>query len=155
MKHPTLGELTPGDGDPTTLEGEVTFDGRSIELSIDLDGEPVEQVLALAAEAVGSLAAVCERADAALVKDLLGAYNGGWSSYDVPLDDGTTKSVENPELSDDEFKAKFSLLAIDVLGDSFVTLRYDDPEELFWGHHVYVEFMDGLGAENATAAFAG
>lgn len=154
MKHPTLGELVR-EPDSGTVTGSVTVGERSLKLNVELDGEPLEAVLEYAAAAVGALPRVIAHGDTALGRDLLETYNGGWNTYDVQRGDGSTETIENPKLSAAEFVAKLVLDSIEVLGCSSVTLDYQDPEELFWGHHVYVEFVGGLEAQNATAAFAG
>lgn len=155
MKHPQLGELTSDERDPDVLVGSVMADGRSIALVIERDGVPVEDALERAVVVVEALPDLLDHAAGALVRDLLGTYNGGWNTYDVQRADGTTEIVENPQLSGDEFVSKLRVHGVRVLGESWATLSYDDPEELFWGHYVHVDFMDGLDLESATATFDG
>jgi hypothetical protein len=155
VKHPELGELVSEERDSDLLTGSVMVDGRVIALVIEPDSVAVEEVLERAAVVVEALPDLLSHAARALVRDLLGTYNGGWNTYDVQRADGTLETVEKPQLSGDEFVSKLRVRRVRVLGESWVTLDYDDPEELFWGHYVHVDFMDGLDLENATAAFDG
>lgn len=45
------------------------------------------------------------------VADLRETYNAGWNEYDEAQEDGSSKLVSNPKLSEAEFEAKLSLCA--------------------------------------------
>jgi hypothetical protein len=73
--------------------------------------------LNLAAEVVSRLAELDKLAKWVAARDLRETYNNGWNEYDEAQEDGSFKTVSNPQLSEAEFEAKLSLNAVNVTGD--------------------------------------
>jgi hypothetical protein len=96
--------------------------------------------LSLAAKVVGRLAELDKLAKGIAVADLRETYNSGWNEYDEVQEDGSLKTVTNPQLSEAEFEAKLSLQAVNVSGDRMLDFFYDD-ERMFWGHSVVVNSL--------------
>lgn len=154
MRHLILGELKSDGQRAPGLIGQVNFEGRVIPLSINPDDKPVEEAIEFAAQVVTRLDEINQKAKTALTRDLLESYNGGWNAFQIAQDDGTFKTVENPQLNAAEFESKFELKAIDITSDCCTDLWYED-KGLFWGHGVFVEFLDGLEIEHAEAQLFG
>lgn len=64
------------------------------------------------------------------------------------------KTVRNPQLSEAEFEAKLTLIAVNITGDQMVEFFYDD-ENMFWGHTVIVNSMIGTDFSDAHAEIFG
>lgn len=154
MHHPSLGELVPSEDDPRSVRGTVQYDGREVSLDIEPSDKTLEEAISLAARIVASLSAFDDSAKAVVVKDLLEPYNSGWNEYDEVQEDGTLKSVSNPQLTAEEFQNKFTLNKVNIRGDSHVYFWYEDGG-LFWGHHVYVDWSGETDFADARADLFG
>src|SRR5262249_15820883 len=108
----------------------------------------------LAEEVVRRLPELDTLAKRVAVRDLRETYNNGWNEYDEAQEDGSFKTVINPQLSEAEFEAKLSLTAINVTGDRMIDFYYDD-ERMFWGHSVFVNSLNGTDFSEARAEFFG
>ena len=118
------------------------------------DDQPFETTLKLAAEVVRQLPELDKVAKRVAVADLRESYNNGWNEYDEAQEDGSLKTVSNPQLSEAEFEAKLSLNAINVTGDRMIDFFYDD-ERMFWGHSVFVNSLNGTDFSEARAEIFG
>ena len=96
----------------------------------------------------------CRLAKGIAVADLRGTYNSGWNEYEKAQEDGSLKTVTNPQLSEAEFEAKLSLQAINVTGDRMIDFFYDD-ENMFWGHSIVVNSLNGIDFSEAHAELFG
>jgi hypothetical protein len=154
MKHDILGEVKLSDGRPFDATAVVRLGSRDIRFGIIRDDQPLEITLALAENVAGRLAELDQRAKRVAVADLRETYNGGWNEYDEGQEDGSFKTVTNPQLSEAEFEAKLSLQAVNVTGARMLDFYYDD-ERMFWGHSIVVNSMRGVDLSEAQAELFG
>ncbi|MFO0796706.1 MAG: DUF2262 domain-containing protein [Gemmataceae bacterium] len=154
MKHDVLGEVELSDGHPFDATVVVRYDSREIRFGLIRDDQPLETTLALAATVVRRLGELDRQAKSIAAADLCAAYNDGWNKYDEGQDDGSFKTVTNPQLSAAEFEAKLSLWAVNVTGAGMLNFHYDD-ERMFWGHAVIVTSMNGVDLREAHAEMFG
>jgi hypothetical protein len=154
MQHPVLGEISPAKHNAEAFEAEVRYRGNAIPIGIDPDGEEIEAVLALASKVVASLEEIDENSRIVAARDLLATHNNGWNEYDEVMEDGSTRTIHNPELTEDEFRDRLTLSAVNVLGVSNIDIWFEDGG-LFWGHGVCVSSFDGLDLTGARAELYG
>lgn len=154
MNHLTLGRLELKETEEGSYESEVNADGTNIGLSIELDSAPQEQVFKFAEKVVNSISNLNEKSKSVIVRDLLDTYNSGWNEYDEVQEDGSIKTVVNPTLDSSQFISQFELSSISICGTECVELWYK-PNDLFWGHSVFVTSFDGLKFEDANAQMFG
>jgi hypothetical protein len=154
MKHDILGEVELSNGHPFDATAVARLGLRDIKVGLIRDDQPLETTLELAAEVVGRLAELDELAKGIAVVDLRGTYNSGWNEYDEAQEDGSLKTVTNPQLSEAEFEAKLSLRAVNVTGARMLDFFYDD-ERMFWGHSVVVNSLNGVDFSEAHAELFG
>ncbi|HUG67036.1 MAG TPA: DUF2262 domain-containing protein [Pirellulaceae bacterium] len=151
MKHDILGEIKRDSDDGAAS---IDYESRKIDVKIIPDGQPFETALKLAADVVARLGEYDMTAKQIIVKDLRGTYNSGWNEFDEVQEDGSLKAVTNPQRSAAEFEKRFSLVGINVTGNTVVTLFYEDSG-LFWGHSVFVSSLNGMDFSDAHADFFG
>lgn len=140
MDHKSLGKIVRdehGDGSASVPYGE-----RMISIRIMEDELSYEAALEIAATIAERLAEYDAKMKQVAAADLTETYNGGWNEYDEAQEDGTFKTVVNPKLTPEEFAAKLTLRAINVTGQ-MLDFFYDD-QNMFWGHSVIANSMDGL-----------
>lgn len=154
MNHDILGEVQQSDGHPFDAVATIRYGSRDIKVGISRDDQPLETTLNLAAEVVSRLAELDNLAKRAAARDLRATYNDGWNEYDEAQEDGTFKTVSNPQLCEVEFEAKLSLNAVNVTGDQMIDFFYDD-EGMFWGHSVVVNSLNGIDFSEAQADIFG
>ena len=152
MKHPILGDITQendnGDG-----VARVSYGDRTIEIRIIADEIPYDATVDVAASVVQDLPSLDARAKHVAATELTETYNNGWNEYDEAQEDGTLKAVSNPKLTQDEFAAKLTLNAVNVTGN-MLDFFYED-ENMFWGHSVIVNSMDGIAFTDTHAEIFG
>lgn len=112
-----LGEVKQSDVHPFDAIATIRYSLRDIKIGISCDDQPLETTLQLAEEVVRRLPELDKAAKRIAVRDLREGYNDGWNEYDEGQEDGSFKRVSNPQLSEAEFEAKLSLVAINVTGD--------------------------------------
>jgi len=151
MNHPTLGRLERKDD---CFEGELQLDGNKIGLSIELDAAPQDKVLKFSESVVTSIECLEEKAKSVINRDLLETYNSAWKEYDEVQEDGSTKTVINPELNSEQFVSHFELDSISICGADCVEFWFK-PNNLFWGHSVFVTSFDGVEFGDANAQMFG
>jgi hypothetical protein len=154
MKHDILGEIKQTDCHPFDGVATIGYGSREIKIGISGDDQPFEAALKLADEVVRRLPELDKVAKRVAVADLRETYNCGWNEYDQAQEDGSFKTVSNPQLSEAEFEAKLSLKAINITGDQMVDFFYED-EGMFWGHSVFVNSLDGTDFGEAHAEIFG
>jgi hypothetical protein len=154
MKHDILGEVEQSDRHPFDAVATIRHGSRDIKVGIIRDDQPLETTLKLAAEVVSRLAELDKLAKRVAATDLREIYNNGWNEYDEGQEDGSFKTVSNPQLSEAEFEAKLSLNAVNVTGDQMIDFFYDD-ERMFWGHSVVVTSLNGIDFSGAHAEIFG
>jgi hypothetical protein len=154
MKHDILGEVEQSDGHPFDAIAMIRYGSRDIKLGIIRDDQPLETTLTLAAEVVSRLAELDKLAKRVASRDLRESYNNGWNEYDESQEDGSFKTVINPQLSEAEFEGKLILDAVNVTGDRMIDFFYDD-ERMFWGHSVFVNSLNGTDLSEARAEIFG
>lgn len=154
MKHDILGEVKQSDGHPFDAVAMIRHGSRDIQIGLSRDNQPFETTLRLAAEVVSRLAELDELAKRVAARDLRETYNNGWNEYDEAQEDGSFKTISNPQLSEVEFEAKLSLNALNVSGNELVTFFYDDAR-MFWGHSVVVTSLCGADFSEAQAELFG
>jgi hypothetical protein len=154
MKHDILGEIKRAEGDNGHGLATIEYDSRKVAIRVIPDDGPFETSLQLAAEVVTRLKELDTRAKQTIVADLRNSYNSGWNEYDEAQEDGSLKTVSNPQLSESEFESKFSLVGVNVTGSEMVDLFYDDSR-LFWGHSVFVNSLTGTDFSDARAELFG
>jgi hypothetical protein len=154
VNHPILGEIRPCPDVSDAFEAAVRHESRTVRILISADDRPIEATIALAAEVATKLRELDETAKRLATTEMLGTYNAGWNDCDIAQDDGSIKSVSNPQLSDSEFCEKLSLDAIDVTGDTCVSFFYKDGG-LFWGHSIVVNSMQGTDFSEAYSELFG
>ncbi|MEM7245857.1 MAG: DUF2262 domain-containing protein [Acidobacteriota bacterium] len=150
MKHEILGEIRRDDEDG---EASVTYQGRTLRVRIITDDVPHEETVELATALVKKLAEIDTAAKTIAARDLTDTYNDGWNEYDEAQEDGSFKTIQNPELTPEDFAAKLTLRDVNVTG-TFFELFYDD-EGMFWGHSVIVTSMDGVAFTDTYAELFG
>jgi hypothetical protein len=153
MTHNVLGNIEQSEGSTDGI-ARVRYDQREIEVQMFPDGHDFETAVRLAAEVVQRLPALDKRGKQIAVAELRETYNNTWNEYDEQQDDGSWKTISNPQLSEAEFEAKLSLTAISITGDRKVEFFYDD-EGLFWGHCVVVNSRDGVKFSETDAYLFG
>ncbi|MHC5539340.1 DUF2262 domain-containing protein [Singulisphaera rosea] len=153
VKHSVLGEIEES-GDVFDYVATILYCQRDIEIHILLDDKPFEVVLQLASEVALRLKELDETAKQIAVVDLRETYNNGWNEYEELQDDGSLKSVTNPQLSEAEFEANLSLSSVTIIGDCGVDLVYED-QDMFWGHCVTVNSTNGVDLSEAHAELSG
>jgi hypothetical protein len=154
MKHDMLGEVELSDGQPFDAVATIRHGSRDIKVGIIRDDQPLDTTLRLAAELVSRLTELDQLAKRVATTDLRETYNNGWNEYDEAQEDGSFKTVSNPQLSEGEFEAKLSLSAVNVTGDLVINFFYDD-ERMFWGHSVVVTSLNGMDFSEAHAEIFG
>lgn len=154
MKHEILGEIEQSDGHSFDAVVKILYSSRDIQIGIDRDRQPLESALNLAVEVVRRLAELDKLAKRIAVTHLREIYDNGWNEYDEVQEDGSLKSVLNPQLSEAEFEAKLSLDAVNITGDRVIDFFYGD-ENMFWGHSILVTSLDGLDFSKASAELFG
>jgi len=154
MTHDILGDVEQSDGHPFDATAVVRHSSRAIKVGIIRDDQPLQTTLNLAAEVVGRLAELDKRARGIAVADLRDTYNDGWNEDDEAQEDGSLKTITNPQLSEAEFEAKLSLRAVNVTGDRMIDFFYDN-ENIFWGHSVVVNSLNGVDFSEAHAELFG
>jgi hypothetical protein len=154
MKDDVLGEVELADGNPFDGTATIRYGSRDIKVGISRDDQPFETALKLAAEVARRLPALDRLAKHAAVVDLRERYNNGWNEYDEVQEDGSLKAVSNPQLSEAEFEAKLTLIAVNVTGGKMIDFFYDD-ERMFWGHIVVVNSLTGIDFSDARAELFG
>ena len=153
-EHPVLGVIRSSEKNPNGVEAEVLFSGRSIPLRIDPDDQSLDDAIAFASEVVTSLTRLESESMQIAVRDLCPTYNNGWNEFDEVQADGSTKTVRNPQLSNEEFRSKLTLSEIGITGNECIEFWYDDSN-LFWGHGVLVSALDRLDLTNARGELFG
>jgi hypothetical protein len=152
MKHPILGDITQendnGDG-----VARVSYCDRTIEIRIIADEIPYDATVDVAASVVEHLPGLDARAKQVAASELTETYNNGWNEYDEAQEDGTLKAVSNPKLTQDEFASNLTLNAVNVTGN-MLDFFYED-ENMFWGHSVIVNSMDGIAFTDTHAEIFG
>ena len=147
-----LGKITRedenGDGIAT-----VRYANRSMQIRIIEDELTYDETVDVAESVVQNLQRLDELAKKVAAADLTEVYNDGWNEYDEAQEDGTFKVVSNPELTEEEFAEKLTLLSINVTGN-MLDFFYDD-ENMFWGHSVVVNSMDGIAFTDTRAEIFG
>ena len=152
MKHPILGDITRENGNGDGV-ARVAYDDREIEIRIIADEIPYDATLDVAVSLVDDLHRLDARAKQVAASGLTDTYNSGWNEYDEAQEDGTLKAVFNPELTEEEFASKLTLNAVNVTGN-MLDFFYDD-ENMFWGHSVIVNSMDGIAFTDTHAEIFG
>ncbi len=154
MKHDILSKIEQSDGHPFDATALVRHSSGDVKVGIIRDDQPFEAALNLAAEVVGRLGELDKLAKGIAVADLRDTYNGGWNAYDEVQEDGSLKTITNPQLSEAEFEAKLSLRAVNFTGDRMIDFFYDN-ENMFWGHSVVVNSLNGVDFSEAHAELFG
>lgn len=154
MKHDILGEVRLLNGHPHDAIAVIRHGSREFEVSLSRDDQLLETTLEVAAEVVRRLVELDKLAKQIAARDLLKIYSNGWNEYDEAQEDGSFKTVSNPQLSETEFEAKLSLNAINVTGDQGIDFFYDD-HRMFWGHSVVVNSLNGVDFSEAWAELFG
>ena len=154
MQHEILGEVEQSDGHPFDAVATIRYDSRDIKIGISRDDQPIETTLQLAEDVVRRLPELDKAAKRIAARDLREGYNDGWNEYDEAQEDGSWKTVSNPQLSEAEFEAKLSLNAVNVTGHRMIDFFYDD-QRMFWGHSVFVNSLNGTDFSEARAEIFG
>lgn len=154
MRHPSLGKLVSLPENEESFRGETQFNGRSVVFEIDRDEDQLEEAIEFASEIVQNLEKFDVEAKKVISKDLLDTYNTGWNEYEIYRKDGSSETVQNPTLNADEFERQFELDSINISGKDCLELWYK-PNELFWGHSVYVASFEGTNLNDAQAQLFG
>lgn len=152
MKHSILGQITQENDNGDGI-ARVPYGDRTIEVRISADEIPYDATVDVAASVVQKLQDLDANAKQVAATELTDTYNSGWNEYDEVQDDGTLKTVVNPKLTPDEFASKLTLNAVNVTGN-MLSLFYDD-ENMFWGHSVIVNSMDGITFTDTHAEILG
>jgi hypothetical protein len=154
MNHETLGEIDRDPGGVFDAVATIRYGLHDLKISMSRDDQVFEATLKLAAEVVERLPEIDKLAKGVAVADLRETYNNGWNEYDEAQEDGSLKTVSNPELTEAEFAAKLSLKAVNVTGDRMLDFFYDN-ERMFWGHSVVVNSLNGIDFSKAQAELFG
>jgi hypothetical protein len=101
MKHEILGEVEQSDGHPFDAVAMIRHGSRDVKVGIIPDDQHLETTLKLAAEVVRRLAELDKLAKRVAVADLRKTYNNGWNEYDEAQEDGSFKTVSNPQLTEE------------------------------------------------------
>lgn len=152
MTHPILGDITR-ENDQSDGIARVRYSDRTIEIRIIVDEIPYDTAVGVAAALVQDLRNLDAKAKQVAADNLTETYNNGWNEYDEAQEDGTLKAVSNPKLTPDEFVNKLTLNAVNVTGN-MLDFFYDD-ENMFWGHSVIVNSMDGIAFTDTHAEIFG
>jgi hypothetical protein len=147
MEDTILGTLREDERDKDVLLGSIAHGGRHIRLRLDPDGGPLPDCLALARSVVPALASIDAKARQAAARDLLKAYNEHWREYIKADGEGGVVDVSSPELTEQQLMSAIVLTNVSILGDSLVTVGYDDAG-LFAGHAIVVASEDGVAFSN-------
>ncbi|MEP2770486.1 MAG: DUF2262 domain-containing protein [Paracoccaceae bacterium] len=150
---PVLGPMEEDQRIKGRLVSHIRLEDRNIELSIDPDGEPLEECVEAAQFLYNSLINIDQKARSVASRDLLNEYNESWRSFGVTYKDGTTKEIENPALTPDEFEATILLHSVNVTG-TMLEFRYSD-KGLFAGHSIIVQAFDGVSFKDTHATLFG
>ena len=154
VKHDILGEIERPAGDVFDGVATIRHGQRDIKIEMSRDDGSFETTLELAAEVVRLLTELDKIAKQVAVAELREIYNSGWNEYDEVQQDGSLKAVSNAQLSESEFEAKLSLIAVNVTGDRMIDFFYED-EGMFWGHSVVVCSSKGVDLSEAHAELSG
>lgn len=150
MKHPILGDIKRENSDGVAR---IRYEDRTIQIHIIEDEIPYEATVDVAASVAQHLQQLDAAAKNVAAKELTETYNDGWNEYDEAQEDGTFKVVSNPKLTQDEFAFKLTLNAVNVTGN-MLDFFYDN-ENMFWGHSVVVNSMDGIAFTDTSAEIFG
>jgi hypothetical protein len=138
MEDELLGPLSEDVRFEGALRGSVAYQGKRIPLLLIPGATPLPQCLALARAIVSDITQIDERAKNAATDAMLDLYNESWRVYGEVDEDGEYLEVSNPELTEQEFKSKLTLVDVSVEGDKFVSFSYDN-DGLFSGHAIVLE----------------
>src|SRR5262245_53402704 len=120
MQHEVLGTIKPSDAFQGDGVATIEYESREIQIHISPDGGPSETTLKLAVDVITRLKELDRTAKKIIVRDLRECYNGGWNEYQVAQEDGSWKTVSNPQLSESEFEQKFNLIGISIYGGEMI-----------------------------------
>lgn len=154
MDHPTLGLLKPKDTDGNSYEGEIKSEGYKVALNIELDSAVQAEVFKFVESVVSYISSLDVKAKSIIGRDLLETYNSGWNEFDEVQKDGSTKTIVNPKLDSEQFTNQFELGSINVSGIDCIEFWYK-PNELFWGHSVFVTSFDGIEFNDSNTQMFG
>jgi len=140
VKHPILGDITR-ENDNGNGVTHVSYGDHIIKIRIIADEIPYNATVDVAAMVVQDLPRLDAQAKQIAASGLAETYNNGWNEYDEAQEDGTLKAVSKPKLTQEEFARKLTLNAVNVTGN-MLDFFYDD-ENMFWGHSVIVNSMNG------------
>jgi hypothetical protein len=135
MEDEILGRLSNNALFPDTLDGSFAYGGRQISVQLIAGTTTLPQCLVLARAILSEIAQIDERGKNAATDGTLYLYNENWREYGEIDEDGEQVEVSNPELTEEEFKSRLTLMDVSVHGDSSVSLSYD-IEDLFAGHQI-------------------
>ena len=152
MTHPILGDIKR-ENDHSDGVALIRYGDRIIEIRIIADEIPYDATVDVAAALVQDLRNLDAKAKLVAADNLTETYNNGWNEYDEAQEDGTLKAFSNPKLTPDEFVNKLTLNAVNVTGN-MLDFFYDD-ENMFWGHSVIVNSMDGIAFADTHAEIFG
>lgn len=152
MMHPILGDITR-ENDQSDGIAHVRYGNRTIEIRIIADEIPYDATVDVATALVQDLRNLDAKAKQVAADNLTETYNNGWNEYDEAQEDGTLKAFSNPKLTPDEFVNKLTLNTVNVTGN-MLDFFYDD-ENMFWGHSVIVNSMDGIAFTETHAEIFG
>ena len=154
MNSEILGNIETISSESPDYFATIKYGSRSIRIQIIPDDQRLETTLKLAADVVSHLNELDKVATRIIVEDLRGTYNSAWNEYDEVQEDGSLKTISNPQLSESQFEKSFSLTAVNVTGGQVVDLFYEDSG-LFWGHSVVVTSLHGTDFTEAHAELFG
>jgi hypothetical protein len=154
MKHDILGEVERSDGHPFDVVATICYGSRDVKVGMSGDDQTIETTLQLAGEVVRRLPELDKAAKRIATRDLREGYNEGWNEYDEAQEDGSFKMVSHPKLSEAEFEAKLSPIAVNVTDDRLIDFFYDN-ERMFWGHSAVVTSLNGTDFSEAHAELFG
>ena len=152
MHHSTLGTIErDNDGDG---RAQISYESRAVSVFLSPADVSFEECVELAARVIQNLQELDSLAKRVAASELTDTYNGGWNEHDQVQEDGSMKTVTNPELSQSEFAGKLTLAGISVTGSEGLDLTYEN-ENMFWGHSVIVCSSSGTDLSGATAELFG
>lgn len=154
ISHPTLGTVSEPASPAGGYEATILSEDTPLKIWIDPDDKSIEEALAFASSVAAELKTVVGEAMRIAVRDLRPMYNEGWNEYDEKQPDGTTRAVQNPELSESDFKKKLTLESISITGTECIEIWLKNSN-LFWGHGTFVSCLNGLDFSEARAEIFG
>ncbi|MES2660675.1 MAG: DUF2262 domain-containing protein [Verrucomicrobiota bacterium] len=154
MKTPILGDLEADEHIPNFYSAVFKYRDRDLTVCLDPDDAELDVTLGAARKGLLDLERIEQIARREASSRLLKTYNESWREYQESDGKGGWEQILNPMLEAHEFESRLTLMSVTVSGEGDISLGFHDGD-LFAGHVVEVNSLDGLVFEDLNAGISG